>query len=126
MTNARITNDERQDETHRTPRVSSSSPDVESRTKAIGHDLFARARRSEKAAPSDGWLDRTLMRWGMRDERLKAQLFRFVDVLPVLDDPRRVNAHIREYLTPVRDRLPLLSGHTLMFIPDEGWLGRRV
>src|SRR5215218_4059228 len=90
------------------PRIPAS--DVESRTQQIGRDLFARARRLEKTSPSDGWLDRTLMRWGMRDEQLKAQLFRFVDVLPVLDDPRRVNAHIREYLMPVRERLPMLSG----------------
>jgi RHH-type proline utilization regulon transcriptional repressor/proline dehydrogenase/delta 1-pyrroline-5-carboxylate dehydrogenase len=99
---------------------------TENRTREIGRDLFARARRLEKSAPSDGWLDRTLMRVGMRDEQLKAQLFRFVDVLPVLDDPRRVNAHIREYLTPVRDRLPLMSGRALRLIPDDGWLGRRV
>src|SRR5688572_28084111 len=108
------------------PRISSSTPDIEARTQQIGRDLFARARRLERTSPSDGWLDRTLMRWGMRDEQLKAQLFRFVDVLPVLNDPRRVNAHIREYLTPVRDRLPLLSGRALRFIPDDGWLGRRV
>ena len=100
--------------------------DVESRTQQIGRDLFARARRLEKSSPSDGWLDRTLMRWGMRDEQLKAQLFRFVDVLPVLDDPRRINAHIREYLLPVRDRLPLFSGRALKYLPDDGWLGRRV
>src|SRR5688500_6824909 len=108
------------------PRMSSSAPDVEARTQQVGRDLFARARRLEKSSPSDGWLDRTLMRWGMRDEQLKAQLFRFVDVLPVLDHPRRINAHIREYLTPVRDRLPMLSGRALRFLPDDGWLGRRV
>ena len=108
------------------PRISSSTPDIEARTQQIGRDLFARARRLERTSPSDGFLDRTLMRWGMRDEQLKAQLFRFVDVLPVLDDPRRINAHVREYLTPVRDRLPLLSGHALRFLPDDGWIGRRV
>src|SRR5436853_3189215 len=100
--------------------------DVESRTQAIGRELFGAARRLEKTSPSDGWLDRTMMRWGMRDERLKAQLFRFVDVLPVLEDPRRINTHIREYLTPVRDRLPLWSGRALKYLPDEGWIGRRV
>ena len=106
--------------------MSSSAPEVEARTQQIGRDLFARARRLERTSPSDGFLDRTLMRWGMRDERLKAQLFRFVDVLPVLDDPRRINAHVREYLMPVRDRLPLLSGHALQFLPDDGWVARRV
>ena len=106
------------------PRI--APEEVESRTRQIGRDLFTRARRLEKSVPSDGWLDRTMMKWGMRDEQLKAQLFRFVDVLPVLDDPRRINAHIREYLLPVADRLPPFSGKVLKYLPDDGWLGRQV
>src|SRR3954471_24279472 len=100
--------------------------DVETRTQQIGRDLFARARRLERTSPSDGWVDRTLMRWGMRDEQLKAQLFRFVDVLPVLEDDRRLNAHVREYLTPVSSRLPFGGGLALRHLPADGWIGRRV
>ena len=39
--------------------------DLESRTQEIGRDLFARARRAERTSPSDGLLDRMLMKWGM-------------------------------------------------------------
>ncbi len=42
----------------------------------------------------------------MRDEQLKVQLFRFVDVLPMLRDNRAVMEHLLEYLHEVRDRLP--------------------
>src|SRR2546426_2755644 len=100
--------------------------DLESRTQEIGRDLFARARRAERTSPSDGFLDRMLMKWGMRDERLKAQLFRFIDVLPVLSAPKQVNAHLREYLGTVRDRLPLGAGLALKMLPDDGWLGRQL
>ena len=100
--------------------------DLESRTQEIGRDLFARARRAERTSPSDGLLDRMLMKWGMRDERLKAQLFRFIDVLPVLASPKQVNAHLREYLGTVRDRLPPGAGLALKMLPDDGWLGRQL
>src|SRR5512132_605027 len=103
-----------------------TTADLESRTQQIGRDLFARARRAEKTSPSDGFLDRVLMKWGMRDEQLKAQLFRFIDVLPALTTPRQLNTHLREYLGTVRDRLPLGAGAALRMLPDDGFLGRRV
>jgi len=58
---------------------------------------------------------------GMRDERVKAQLFRFIDVLPVLGTPGQINAHLREYLMPVRDRLPLGAGRGATLDSTDGW-----
>ena len=104
----------------------SPGTDVESRTRDIGRELFAAARRLERSASTEAWRDRLMMRWGMRDERLKAQLFRFVDVLPVLASSQQVNGHLREYLSTVSDRLPPGAGRALRWLPDDGWLGRRV
>jgi RHH-type proline utilization regulon transcriptional repressor/proline dehydrogenase/delta 1-pyrroline-5-carboxylate dehydrogenase len=42
--------------------------------------------------------DAKMMDWAMRDERLKVQLFRFVDVLPMLKTPEDVLHHLHEYL----------------------------
>jgi len=39
-----------------------------------------------------------LMEWALRDPEFKTGLFRFVDVLPVLHDPRDVLQHLHEYL----------------------------
>jgi RHH-type proline utilization regulon transcriptional repressor/proline dehydrogenase/delta 1-pyrroline-5-carboxylate dehydrogenase len=39
-----------------------------------------------------------LMEWSLRDPAFKAQLFRFVDVLPALDSAGEVIRHLREYL----------------------------
>ncbi len=46
------------------------------------------------------------MAWSMQDERLKTQLFRFVDALPGLQGPERIHRHLQEYLQPVLGRLP--------------------
>ena len=65
--------------------------DLDSRTRDIGKEIFARARRAESTGDGlagESWIDRALMKFGMRDEHLKAQLFRFVDVLPALSHAR--------------------------------------
>ena len=46
------------------------------------------------------WWDDRLLDWSMRDEQLKVQLFRFVDVLPMLKTPEAVMEHLHEYLGP--------------------------
>ncbi len=46
------------------------------------------------------------MAWAMRDERLKVELFRFVDVLPMLHTDADVAEHLLEYLYRVPDAHP--------------------
>lgn len=99
------------------------SVDLEERTKAIGREIFARARHAHSGR-IDGWLERSLMSWGMSDDRVKAQLFRFVDVLPTLLTPCAVNEHLKEYLGPVRERLPDVASSALDRLAGDGWLGQ--
>ncbi|HXC97823.1 MAG TPA: proline dehydrogenase family protein [Verrucomicrobiae bacterium] len=40
----------------------------------------------------------SLMEWAMREERFKTQLFRFVDVLPMLNSSAQIARHLKEYL----------------------------
>ena len=94
----------------------------ETRTQEIGRRIFALARRS-RADDSGGWLDRIVMQMGMRDERLKARMFQFVDVLPALHSPRQINQVLRQYLEPVHDRFPWPLGAAIRHIPDDGFLG---
>lgn len=47
-----------------------------------------------------------LMEWAMRDEHFKTQLFRFVDVLPVLNSSGEVVSHLEEYLNTEKAKFP--------------------
>ena len=79
---------------------------IEQRTQAIGRHLFANLRESKPAIWQRRWWDDRIMAWSMQDEPLKVQLFRFVDVLPMLRTSDAVTDHLHEYLETVRDRLP--------------------
>ena len=70
---------------------------LDQRTRAIGRDLFAAIGRGP-AIWSRAWWDDRLMDLTMSDDRTKVQLFRFIDVLPVLRSPGEVRRHLNEYL----------------------------
>ena len=71
-----------------------------------------------------GWWDQKLMSLSMGNEALKVQLFRFVDTLPYLHDPREVGRHLREYLTAAKPALPWWMRSSIRFIPEHGLPGR--
>ncbi len=50
-----------------------------------------------------------LLDWAMADPSFKADLFRFIDVLPVLDTPEQVADHVREYLLKERHDVPIAA-----------------
>src|ERR1700734_417435 len=84
-----------------TPEASFLRPDptVEASVRRIGDELF---RRMDEH-PSPGILSKKgayarIMEWSMKDPAFKAQLFRFVDVLPSLDSSAEIVRHLREYL----------------------------
>lgn len=47
-----------------------------------------------------------LLEWAMADPLFKADLYRFVDVLPTLVTPEQVSDHVREYLLSGRHTIP--------------------
>jgi RHH-type proline utilization regulon transcriptional repressor/proline dehydrogenase/delta 1-pyrroline-5-carboxylate dehydrogenase len=79
---------------------------IEVLTQTIGRELFAQRRESKPHVWQRRWWDDRLLAWSMQDEQLKVQLFRFVDVLPMLQTAETVTGHLHEYLEDVRDRLP--------------------
>lgn len=89
----------------------------------IGRDLFARIRRSNAGGGISGWLDQQLMNFSMRDGALKTQLFRFVDVLPVLNQTGSINRHLKEYLGAAGDGLPEFAREMLRLLPETGPVG---
>ena len=79
---------------------------IDELTQRIGRELFANLDDVRPRVWQRRWWDDRLVAWSMRDELLKVQLFRFVDVLPMLSSPEAVTDHLHEYLETVRDKLP--------------------
>ena len=74
-------------------------PAVEAAVRSIGDKLF----RLMEEHPSPGILSKKgayarIMEWSMKDPAFKAQLFRFVDVLPSLASSGEIVRHLQEYL----------------------------
>jgi RHH-type proline utilization regulon transcriptional repressor/proline dehydrogenase/delta 1-pyrroline-5-carboxylate dehydrogenase len=97
--------------------------DVEARTRLYGRALFARVSSSSPVPFSPAWWDDRMMEWTMGDEALKLQLFRFVDVLPMLRSPASVSRHLREYFAEAGDHLPPWLAFTVRHLPSRGPLG---
>lgn len=99
---------------------------LEDLTQQYGRDLFARMERARSPLFSPGWWEERLMGFTMDREALKVQLFRFVDVLPQLREPRQVTRHLREYLAEARQSGDSFVSLGSRWIPENGWLGRLV
>ena len=86
---------------------------IEQETQRIGRHLFENLDEDQPSIFHRRWWDDRVMSWAMSDEALKVQLFRFVDVLPMLRTSDAVTRHLNEYLQQVRDRLAqgVLGGH---------------
>src|SRR5690606_22403817 len=82
------------------------SAHVEERTQTIGKELWSQLkRRTPTVFERRWWLDH-ILGWAMQDEAVKVQMFRFVDVLPMLKSSAAVSQHLQEYFEDVRSHLP--------------------
>src|SRR5262249_19350549 len=88
-----------------------------------GRDIFARLHRTAQVPFGPGWWDERLMEWTMGDEALKVQLFRFIDVLPLLRSPAEISRHLREYFAEAQDHLAGWLRLGVRWLPSRGWLG---
>src|SRR3954447_314822 len=90
-----------------TPAPSATAP--ESRTRQIGRELLAAARTHK----SGNFWSEKLITWALADESFKTELFRFVDVFPVLKTPEQIHTHLLEYLDQPHVKLPAGMGMAL-------------
>ncbi|MBM81150.1 MAG: L-glutamate gamma-semialdehyde dehydrogenase [Planctomycetaceae bacterium] len=70
------------------------------------------------------WWDDRILSWAMSDESVKVQMFRFVDVLPMLKDHETVTRHLQEYFEDVEKHLPGAVRLVLEFSLPNTVLGR--
>ncbi len=79
---------------------------IERSTQEIGRSVFENLDTRRTTFLNREWWNERVMAWAMRDESVKVEMFRFIDVLPMLSTSGGVTQHLQEYLGPVRDRLP--------------------
>jgi len=84
-----------------------SERQVEELTRKLGQEMFEWMRSSDPWPHEFAWWQQRLLRICMLDERFKVQAFRFIDVLPMMQDDSDVARHLREYFAPLAPR----NGH---------------
>src|SRR5689334_7070918 len=79
---------------------------VEATTQKLGSFFWQHLSRRNASIFDRRWWDDRILNWAMTDESVKLQMFRFVDVLPMLRTPQAITQHLQEYFDEVRRHLP--------------------
>ncbi len=82
-----------------------SAQAIESVTQDLGKHLLAALRKHGRGGIAES-LYAQMLKLSTSDEKLKVELFRFVDVLPTLKTPEAVMQHLHEYLRQPGVKLP--------------------
>jgi RHH-type proline utilization regulon transcriptional repressor/proline dehydrogenase/delta 1-pyrroline-5-carboxylate dehydrogenase len=88
------------------PSIRPPSSDVERRAIEIGKEMLTTARAHRSGIFSTRFWSDQLMNWSMKDPEFKVQLFRFIDVFPMLGTPELVHDYLIDYLTQPGVTLP--------------------
>ena len=79
---------------------------VERTTQEVGRYIFDHLQHRQPSMLQRRWWDDRIMAWAMQDESVKVQMFRFIDVLPMLSTSESVTRHLHEYFHEVDRHLP--------------------
>jgi len=96
---------------------------LERLTRAYGQEIFGRLDRRGPLLLSPAWWDERLMGLTMGDPAVKVQLFRFIDVLPLLRTAPEISRHLREYFQEAGEHLPAWARAGLRWLPRDGLAG---
>lgn len=99
---------------------------VEAATLEIGRNLWSNLHRRKASVFERRWWDDRILSWAMADESVKVQMFRFVDVLPMLRTSTSVTQHLHEYFEDVRQHLPWAARFGLDLSQPNTILGRAI
>jgi RHH-type transcriptional regulator, proline utilization regulon repressor / proline dehydrogenase / delta 1-pyrroline-5-carboxylate dehydrogenase len=79
---------------------------IEAETQELGRRLWSQLAGTAPSIFDRRWWDDRILSWAMTDESVKVQMFRFVDVLPMLHSHEAITQHLQEYFDEVRSHLP--------------------
>src|SRR5215470_559583 len=102
------------------------SDDIERRAKELGRELFSRLQTETPSVFHFAWWDEKILDWCMRDETLKVQMFRFIDVLPMLRNGEQVARHLQEYFLDHKEVFPIAVQWGLNFASHRSAAARAV
>ncbi len=97
---------------------------IERTTQEVGRQLLAAASARQPNVLERRWWEDRIMSWAMQDESVKVQMFRFVDVLPMLGSSEAVLRHLHEYFDEVRQFLPSAVRMGLAVAQPDSLAGR--
>jgi len=97
---------------------------IEATTLEVGRYIFEHRANIRPSVLERRWWDDHIMSWAMQDESVKVQMFRFVDVLPMLKDSASVTRHLHEYFHDVRQHLPMAVRLGLAVATPDSLAGR--
>jgi RHH-type proline utilization regulon transcriptional repressor/proline dehydrogenase/delta 1-pyrroline-5-carboxylate dehydrogenase len=97
---------------------------IESSTQQIGRHIFAHLADSQPNILQRRWWDDRIMAWAMRDESVKVQMFRLLDVLPMLGSSESLTRHVHEYFDDVAKFLPAAARLGLSLATARSLAGR--
>lgn len=80
---------------------------IEATTQELGRTVWRRLEHRKPSILDRRWWEDRMLEWAMADESVKVQMFRFVDVLPMLRHHEQITRHLEEYFNEVRSHLPL-------------------
>ena len=97
---------------------------IERTTQDLGRHIFERISRRHASIWDRRWWDDRIMAWAMQDESVKVQMFRFIDVLPMLKTSESITRHLHEYFDDVKDHLPSAVRLGMAVAPPSSLAGR--
>ena len=109
-----------------------SHDSLESDIQRLGQTLAEQAHHHAPGLLDHRWWTNLLLDWGTRDEQFKIQLFRFIDVLPALQNDQQFVRILKEYFqdlpslpTPLRWLLTRFANNPLTAKVGTGLLRRQ-
>jgi RHH-type proline utilization regulon transcriptional repressor/proline dehydrogenase/delta 1-pyrroline-5-carboxylate dehydrogenase len=100
--------------------------EIERETQVIGREIFARLQTESPSVFQLAWWDEKILDWCMRDDTLKVQMFRFIDVLPMLKTSEQVAQHLQEYFLDHKEIFPIAVQWGLNFASQRSPAARAV
>lgn len=100
------------------------SDKLETRALELGNQIFDLSSQSSMSLFDKGFWSGKMMDWSMKNHDFKVQMFRFVDVLPVLNEASQINQHIKEYFVDEASKIPSTMRAAMGVASAGGLIGK--